>query len=159
LKLNLNLKVLLFHWNKIRGKGGSLIAKSLINNRSLIVLDGSFNSLGLSLNNKSAHEFKNMFIENRTLIHLDLSYNSFSESALKILKEGLKENHTILGLHLQGNKAFIDSKGFLNLNKDESPSSMHIFSRIPLNLQRGMRKENPYLKEEMKNFDNCWICE
>ena len=52
---------------------------------------------------KMASSFKELFMKNSTLIHIDLSHNDFMEIELDIMNEGLKENHSILGLHMLGN--------------------------------------------------------
>ena len=46
LKTNKSLKVLFMSWNKIRHKGGSLIAEGLAVNKGVQILDASFNSFG-----------------------------------------------------------------------------------------------------------------
>jgi tRNA A-37 threonylcarbamoyl transferase component Bud32 len=48
-------------------------------------------------------DFANMFKENKTLIHVDLSHNNFKKADCMIIDEGLKENHTIFGIHMLGN--------------------------------------------------------
>ena len=49
-----------------------------------------------------------------------------------IIGEGLKENHTILGIHMLGNEAITDAQGFVIPNDDKSydESKNHIFTRI-----------------------------
>jgi hypothetical protein len=49
------------------------------------------------------------------------------------LGEGLKDNHTILGIHMLGNEGVTDTQGFVNPNDDNGMSQeamSHIFSRI-----------------------------
>lgn len=71
------------------------------------------------------------------------------------MNEGLKENHTILGLHMVGNKMNVDSLGFLR--PDELlPSSSHLAPRIDNNLTTGAL---PDYKLYLKTSSNCWICE
>jgi len=43
------------------------------------------------------------------MIHVDLSANNFSLSEVEIMAEGLNCNHSILGIHLLGNPAKIDT--------------------------------------------------
>ena len=149
--------MLLFHWNKITGKGGLNIANSLFTNRSLLVLDGSFNSMGLSIQNQSALEFKKLFIENKSLIHLDLSHNSFNEIGIQLLYEGLLENHSILGIHLIGNNAIVDSNGFVKPIKNDYPSISHIYSRLSMKLEMGAKRSKKLAR--VNTFNKCWICE
>jgi hypothetical protein len=46
--LQLGLKTIIIHWNKIRGPGSAKIAKALKINNSLRILDVSYNSFGTS---------------------------------------------------------------------------------------------------------------
>ena len=48
-------------------------------------------------------ELGNMFKNNRALVHVDLSNNGLSAADCKDMQEGLRLNHTILGLHMGGN--------------------------------------------------------
>ncbi len=43
------------------------------------------------------------------LIHVDFSNNDFSAAEIEVIAEGLKENHTILGIHMLGNEAMTDA--------------------------------------------------
>ena len=47
----------------------------------------------------------NCFKQNDTLIHVDISNNNLSWPEMEIIGEGLRKNHTILGLHVKGNMA------------------------------------------------------
>ena len=42
----MNLRTLILHWNKIRGKGAVSLAKGVKHNHSLLILDASFNAFG-----------------------------------------------------------------------------------------------------------------
>ena len=53
------------------------------------------------------------FKYNQSLIHVDIGHNSLKQKEMDVIAEGLKLNHTILGMHLQGNEAQVDSEGFL----------------------------------------------
>ena len=99
--------------------------------------------------------FKNMFIQNKTLIHLDLTHWGLSYFEWKIMNEGLKENHTILGLHMTGNKMNVDPLGFLR-GFDLVPSVSHITSRISGSLETCQVSDN---KLFLNTCSNCWIWE
>lgn len=58
-------------------------------------------------------EWGQAFKENKSLVHIDLSHNNFKKADCRSISEGLKENHTILGLHLMGNEVDTDSRGFM----------------------------------------------
>ncbi len=44
----MQLRTLLLHWNRIRGKGAIAIARGIKQNNSLLILDASFNAFGSS---------------------------------------------------------------------------------------------------------------
>lgn len=48
-----------------------------------------------------------------------------------MIGEALKQNHTILGLHLMGNDAKIDELGFVSPEKVTDNATFHVFTRIP----------------------------
>jgi hypothetical protein len=58
-------------------------------------------------------------------MHLDLSFNKFTFQDTEIMALGLRKNHTIHGLHFEGNEGRIDSLGFLNPSnaKVDSPKN------------------------------------
>lgn len=81
--------------------------------------------------------------------HLDISHNCFSKQDCEILSEGLNQNHSILGLHLDGNSASVDPKGFLIFKNESSrPRTVHTYTRMLKN-HRGIRK----------SATNCWVCQ
>ena len=43
-----------------------------------------------------------------------MSHNGLTEQDVEIFSPGLKENHTIMGLHMTGNKARTDTLGFVD---------------------------------------------
>lgn len=51
---------------------------------------------------------------NTTLIHLDLSHNNITSLELNELGNNIKDNHSLIGLHLTGNEACIDGAGYIN---------------------------------------------
>ena len=59
---------------------------------------------------------------NKNLIHLDLSNNGLGEIACRAMGQRLNNNHTLYGIHLNGNATCIDSLGFL-LYADDIKSS------------------------------------
>jgi len=74
-----------------------------------------------------------MFQSNKTLLHVDLGSNGLKVKELQTIGEGLKDNHTILGLHMMGNELQTDALGFLYV-EDKDVSNLHIMSRIQRNL-------------------------
>lgn len=70
-----------------------------------------------------------MFEQNKSLIHLDLSHNGFMDEEIQIMSDGLKENHTILGMHMLGNEKSTDTLGYITA-RDDNPAASHIMTRI-----------------------------
>ena len=47
---------------------------------------------------------------NKTLFHLDISNNNLNSSSIVNISEGIKLNHTLYGIHVEGNEAgWVDS--------------------------------------------------
>lgn len=46
-------------------------------------------------------------------MHLDIRHNNIKWNEMEIMAEGLKSNHSILGIHVKGNEAWVDSWGFI----------------------------------------------
>ena len=98
-----------------------------------------------------------MFIENKTLRHVDLRYNSLSREDCIAIGEGLEQNHTLLGLHMEGNMLDVDSLGFLTVERNEQASLGPSKFQIPTSLECGTIT-NPVLLD-LRTFSNCWLCE
>lgn len=74
------------------------------------------------------------------MLHVDFSNNGFAAPEIEVIAEGLKDNHTILGIHMIGNEASTDAQGFVTplLNPDKLPEGKaHIFTRIQPNYSTG----------------------
>jgi hypothetical protein len=65
----------------------------------------------------AGYKWSRMFSVNKTLIHVDLSFNNLKSPDVQMMGEGLKVNHTILGIHLMGNEARVDELGFVTPEK------------------------------------------
>ena len=105
-------------------RGGILIANVLREDKWIEVFDISFNSLGggplgrepeqiEKLKQESAQAWSDCFKYNQSLVHMDISHNSLDQPTVTVLSEGLRLNHSILGLHMMGNQGQIDSEGFI----------------------------------------------
>lgn len=112
-------------YNSFFGKGGAMIASELENNENIKILDLSFNAIcgviGVKRGDKkhskqkvqAAQVWSNCFKTNTTLMHVDISHNDMQWPEMEVIGEGLKSNHTILGIHVKGNQAQVDSWGFI----------------------------------------------
>ncbi len=96
-----------------------------------------------------------MFQMNKSLIHVDLSHNCFTEEEFQVFSEGLIDNHTILGLHMQGNTMGVDAFGYLT-DRDLNPGISHVMTRIRPDLTTGIHSKSIL---DLKMSSNCWICE
>lgn len=52
-------------------------------------------------------------MKNLTLLHVDISFNGFSAEDMIVIGDGLRENHSMLGCHVEGNSCRMDSMGFV----------------------------------------------
>ena len=107
------------HYNSIGSFGGSLIFQALAENVGLLELDLSWNSMSSHMElESSADAISEAFSVNKTLKHIDLSYNRFSVKECELIAEGLTSNHHLLGIHLEGNKATYNFRGYMEMNND-----------------------------------------
>ncbi|XP_059718050.1 NLR family CARD domain-containing protein 3 isoform X3 [Haemorhous mexicanus] len=85
--------------NQISNKGAKALARSLLVNRSLMVLDLRSNSIGPT----GAKALADALKKNQILLSLNLQHNSIKEDGAAFLAEALLTNHGLLTLHLQKN--------------------------------------------------------
>ena len=118
------LKTLDISDNCFTGSTAGEIFKSLEDNDSLIELDMSSNGIGSSPIEEihdSMEKLSHALQRNVNLKHLILSENMLEYEQLQLIVPGLMKNTTLLGLHLGGSAARIDSWGFLTpLSHDQS---------------------------------------
>lgn len=62
-----------------------------------------------------AWHWRKALMKNRSLLHLDISHNQFKADDMEVIGDGLKENHTLLGLHAVGHNSEIDHNGFIQV--------------------------------------------
>jgi hypothetical protein len=142
-------------WNKIGGPGGIAIVEAMRKNTSITSLDISWNALATAGVRGTAQLISKhmsvMFQENKSLTHLDISNNHFSSHDCSAMSVGLKQNHTLLGIHITGNGGSVDANG--ELLPDATPwplESGHAISRIIGGCVTG--------RESWSLRSNCWIC-
>jgi Ran GTPase-activating protein (RanGAP) involved in mRNA processing and transport len=61
----------------------------------------------------SAVEWAAVLVMNESLTHLDFSHNAFDQLDCELLAEGVLNNRNLIGLHMTGNSAVVDHKGFI----------------------------------------------
>lgn len=110
-----------------------------------------------------ASELGAYFHENAiSLIHLDISHNNLPTNDAKFIAEEIKDNHTILGVHVDGNEMEIDSLGFIsalepNKKKESYFSQSQIYYDLGSDPQ--IMKTNIDEVRKIRSKNNCWICE
>ncbi len=101
-------------------------------------------------------------IRENPLVHLDISHNNLPYQDCLLLSKESEKNHSILGIHVDGNEMEINSLGFIKpinkLNKTKSfYSKIHIFNNIDSNLE--LYKSKIEKIKKIRNRNKCWICE
>lgn len=69
-----------------------------------------------------------------------------TKSFLISIDEGLSKNHTILGIHMLGNKGKIDTLGFIDAENDCDTAITHIHTRLSPDLSNGKIKSKQKIK-------------
>ena len=98
---------------------------------------------------------------NLGLIHLDISNNSLSSIDASYLQKEIKDNHSILGIHVDGNEMKIDALGFLEPltdNKDDLYFAQYQLKN-DITDDYKLHKTNIANVRKLRSKNNCWICE
>ena len=100
--------------------------------------------------------------KNTSLIHLDISYNNINAIDGKAISENIKDNHTILGIHVDGNDMYVDELGFVfsmekSKYKPNHFANNQIFYR--LDEEHPLIRSNIINIQKLRSKNNCWICE
>jgi hypothetical protein len=82
-----------------------------------------------------AEFWRDAFRENKSLIHVDLSHNNIPKLDVEIIADGLKDNHSIYGLHMSGNQGYVDNQGFVIPAEDETKADNMIVRKIGADLK------------------------
>ena len=96
------------------------------------------------------------------LIHLDISNNNLNYIDCNELSDKIKQNHIILGIHVDGNEMDVDALGFLH-PMEKSMKNEKFFSRsqihYDMNIDYALRKTNNQKLRKLRDKNKCWICE
>jgi len=92
------------------------------------------------------------------LIHLDISFNQINENDCEKIAQGLSQNRSLIGMHIEGNSAYLDPLGFIiPFPKKNFIPQPNMSSRIegisPIYLG------NYFQELQVKPSSKCWICE
>jgi hypothetical protein len=98
----------------------------------------------------------------KDLVHLDISHNNIGFIDSQYISQEVKFNHSILGIHLDGNDMTIDSLGFIKATQKENlEKSYFANSQVYYKIDN----EHPLIKSNILNVrkirakNSCWICE
>ncbi|KRX01621.1 hypothetical protein PPERSA_00328 [Pseudocohnilembus persalinus] len=160
------LEELYMAWNNLRAPSGAAIFSALQENKStsLKVLDLSCNNLGLNcglnMENGCAQQISDCFQKNDELVHVDISYNRFNTSQAEIIAAGLEKNHTIYGIHFAGNAGYVDSRGFIVVQKDMDDIEIDC-GILRQNIDGVKQVQNKIARHhrDINLKDCCWICQ
>ena len=106
-----------------------------------------------------------LFEKNITaLIHLDISNNNINYIDCKLIAEKSKLNHSILGLHVEGNLMDINCLGFITPKEKEKKNKdtkyfAHSHINYDMNRDYALRKTKIDSLRQIRGKNNCWICE
>lgn len=121
--------------------------EGLAENNCILELDVSWNSLGNSSEDSLVTAVGEFFVKNTTMKHIDFSYNSFNTEECQALSERIALNRDILGIHMAGNYAAVDTQGFI------------VTTTQPTGNWRPSRLLVPSGAGRNRSPVNCWVCE
>jgi len=95
-----------------------------------------------------------------TLVHLDISHNNLPAIDCEYLANQSKDNHIILGMHVDGNEMNIDALGFLHplYDKEEKYFANSQLS-YPITKEYSLRKSHIDNVRHLRGLNRCWICD
>lgn len=155
-----------------KDKGGDDDIDSLYNNAEIEEMKESFGGdsrkrkIEKAKVSQFALELGELFKQETViLMHLDISHNNLNIDDCIYISKTVVFNHTILGIHLDGNEMTIDELGFITpiskqANKEDYYASSQIYYDM-VGFGRNMvdYKANNTNIRNIKTKNNCWICE
>ena len=188
IKNHTGLKILDLSWNlfgeNISDEPSSLkeLLKNNFNNNKTILNNAYLNEIKYTLKLRQKNKFSSKqeksninkvsyftsqlcsLFHNRQseLLHLDISYNNLNYSDCKAISEHIKYNHTILGIHVDGNDMYTDGLGFIHpINKSDYKHDHYAKSQIFYRIsdEHPLISSNIIKVKKLRAKNNCWICE
>ena len=86
------------------------LASGLLENSSLKVLNLSWNALGSSVSFSLLGE---AISRHSKLEHVDVSHNNIEADDMFTFSNDMDKNHSVLGIHMEGNRGSVDTLGFM----------------------------------------------
>jgi Ran GTPase-activating protein (RanGAP) involved in mRNA processing and transport len=146
-------------WNQMNGAGGAAIIKGIQATNKMRVLDISWNAFGAHVST-FAQTFADYIYTNETLVHLDISNNSLGQADSNIIATALMNNHTLYGIHYDGNFGYIDPRGFLKvLEPHEQKPDVNFITHSIHGVQANHEFKKHKISVSGEYKECCWICE
>jgi NLR family CARD domain-containing protein 3 len=155
------IQVLNLGWNRITSFGGTRIFQGIREGRSCRSINFSYNLLGKSESFELVESVQ-LAISEETVKHLDLSFNRMSLAVSEKLGMLIMDNHSLYGIHMEGNKWYVDKFGFIQTDKNLSVVDHAKHKIIYPETSNGysttikFSKENKHLYRPSSNW---WVCE
>jgi hypothetical protein len=108
------MQILDLKWSNITLEGAKCLVEGLFHSKSMRMLDISWNSIGVTEDEEFGKRFGEALNECKTMRHLDIAYNKLKLPVTVALAEEIFNNHTLWGIHAQGNDTAVDAMGFLH---------------------------------------------
>lgn len=162
---SINIVELYLGHNQITNKGAFLLFNALKSNKTLNVFDLSSNRIGsecgFNAKNKAiGPELCDFIRTNSTVIHLDLSRLRFSQAECADIAQALESNHTICGLHFEGNYGEIDADCHLIVKKDVRKHILDTYTKKEIESIKASTYMRSYKKIiESRHLSFCWLCD
>lgn len=145
-------------------KGKEVIANPTANITQLMTVLGTGTT---QVVNKNISQFSKELGEyfkdvNVGLVHLDISHNNIGYDDAVHISQEVKANHSILGLHLDGNEMYTDELGFVHPIKKQGKENDYFANS---QIYYGIGKETNIIRTNISKVrkirakNNCWICE
>jgi hypothetical protein len=131
--LSLTLRELYLSWNMITAQGFVDLLKYATDNERLKVLDMSHNRLSQHFQRNHVSYLSHFLEQNTGMVHLDLSHNNLPEFALEPVTLSLDKNHTLLGIHLEGNFGGVEIDLLGHLKAKTNQIDLNSINRPPIN--------------------------
>jgi hypothetical protein len=154
-------------WNMLTGESAAAVASALECGEvasNLKTLDLSFNAFGSETGADAVGPLARALAQNKYLTHLNLSGNNFTPAAVQTLGKALDSNHTLLGLHIDGECTQVDGCGVLrgHQRKKEdavihSASNHFIGHHHDRSIVHSCQEPSKFQLQLQQN--NCWLCQ
>eukprot|EP00929_Paragymnodinium_shiwhaense_P084130 TRINITY_DN44972_c0_g1_i1.p1 TRINITY_DN44972_c0_g1~~TRINITY_DN44972_c0_g1_i1.p1 ORF type:complete len:1236 (+),score=332.17 TRINITY_DN44972_c0_g1_i1:159-3866(+) len=114
-----NLSLLDLSYNMLQGEGGCAFLQGVHTNGSeggrLRWLNLAWNCLGREHpGHHAVAALASIFSDCKVLFHIDIAYNNIVYEDCLLLETALKNNHSLWGLHIEGNAGVMDADGHLH---------------------------------------------